>query len=71
MPEPTLADDPPPIPPTRPGKDDCCGGSCDPCIFDLYEDEFERYLAELRAWQERTGRCAKNPDGGRARELRR
>ncbi|HWZ73324.1 MAG TPA: oxidoreductase-like domain-containing protein [Casimicrobiaceae bacterium] len=47
-------DDPPPVPPVRPGQDDCCKGSCDPCVFDLYEEALERYHAELAAWQERS-----------------
>lgn len=42
-----------PVPPARPGTDDCCRGARDPCIFDVYEDALERYRADLRAWQER------------------
>jgi len=47
------ADDHRPLPPVRPGQDDCCKGSCDPCVFDLYEQAVERYRADLSAWQER------------------
>jgi hypothetical protein len=43
----------PPLPPVRPSQDDCCKGSCDPCVFDLYEQAVERYRADLSAWQER------------------
>ena len=46
-------DDPPPVAPMLPDDDACCGGGCDPCVFDLYEAARERYLAELRAWQQR------------------
>jgi len=46
-------DDPPPVAPLRPSQDDCCKGSCDPCVFDLYEQALERYRAELQAWQKR------------------
>ena len=55
-------DDLPPVPPIRPGREDCCQGSCDPCVFDLYEDAMERYRAELHAWQERRKRGVKIDD---------
>jgi len=45
--------DPRPAPPERPGDDECCGSSCDPCIFDYYYQELDRYRAELKAWQAR------------------
>lgn len=45
--------DPPPIPPLAPADDECCGNGCDPCIFDLYDIEKERYFKQLGAWKER------------------
>ena len=54
-------DDTPPVPPVRPGNDECCRGACDPCIFDVYEDALERYRADLRAWQERRKHLEKCP----------
>jgi oxidoreductase family protein len=48
--------DPRPAPPVRPNAEDCCKGSCDPCIFDLYADALDRYAAELHAWEERQAR---------------
>lgn len=45
--------DPPPTPPTAPADDECCGNGCDPCIFDFYAIERERYLKDVKAWQER------------------
>jgi hypothetical protein len=45
--------DPEPVPPTPPDDDACCGNGCEPCIYDLYEIERERYFAALRAWKER------------------
>jgi hypothetical protein len=39
--------------PPRPDHNACCGQGCNPCIFDLYELESERYAAKLRAWEER------------------
>ncbi|TMG80724.1 MAG: oxidoreductase [Betaproteobacteria bacterium] len=46
-------DKPRPVAPVRPTRDDCCHGGCDPCVFDLYEDELERYEQALRAWESR------------------
>jgi hypothetical protein len=48
-----LDHDPRPVPPVRPSPDDCCKGSCDPCIFDLYDDALDRYRSDLQAWEER------------------
>jgi len=50
-PVPAEADQPPPIPPAAPQAGDCCRGGCDPCVFDLYEDELARYEEALRRWQ--------------------
>lgn len=52
MPPPS-PDDPRPLPPNRPDDEDCCGGGCNPCIFDYYYEEMERYRDELRAWHAR------------------
>ncbi|MEK7321298.1 MAG: oxidoreductase-like domain-containing protein [Pseudomonadota bacterium] len=49
----TPPDDPKPAPPERPGDNECCGSGCDPCVFDFYNDEMERYRQELRAWEAR------------------
>ncbi|MEX3840666.1 oxidoreductase-like domain-containing protein [Paraburkholderia sp. BR10882] len=46
-------DDPRPQPPVCPDNDDCCHSGCDPCIFDLYDEEFGRYRAALAAWEAR------------------
>ncbi len=48
--------DPRPVPPVRPSRDDCCKGSCDPCIFDVYDDALDRYWSDLQAWEERQAR---------------
>jgi hypothetical protein len=53
MPQREPHDDPPPTPPLRPQPGDCCRGGCDPCVFDLYEDELARYEAALEAWKKR------------------
>ena len=55
-------DDHRPAPPVRPAREDCCNGSCDPCVFDLYEEALERYRAELRAWEERNAARGVSPD---------
>jgi len=53
MPDPALDQDPPPVAPTPPDDDACCGNGCDPCIWDLYAMERDRYLAALRNWEAR------------------
>ena len=45
--------DPKPLPPERPGDNECCQSGCDPCVFDFYNDEMERYRQELTAWEAR------------------
>ncbi|MEM5370353.1 oxidoreductase-like domain-containing protein [Paraburkholderia azotifigens] len=47
------AADPRPTPPVRPDPDDCCHSGCDPCVFDLYDEEVTRYRAALAAWEAR------------------
>jgi len=49
----TADDDPRPTPPIRPDPEDCCHSGCDPCVFDLYDEEVERYRAALAAWEAR------------------
>lgn len=46
-------DDPPPVPPVWPDDGACCGNGCDPCVFDLYAIEDERYRLALAAWDRR------------------
>ncbi|KAB0600172.1 MAG: oxidoreductase [Cupriavidus sp.] len=41
------------MPPERPGDNECCQSGCDPCVFDFYNDEMERYRQELKAWEAR------------------
>jgi hypothetical protein len=45
--------DPRPQPPERPDDSECCRSGCDPCIFDWYYQELERYREELKAWEAR------------------
>ncbi|MEM5340837.1 oxidoreductase-like domain-containing protein [Paraburkholderia azotifigens] len=49
----SAAADPRPTPPVRPDPDDCCHSGCDPCVFDLYDEEVTRYRAALAAWEAR------------------
>ena len=46
-------DDPEPRPPERPESGDCCGGGCERCVFDLYDQALERYQRDLLAWRQR------------------
>ena len=48
-----LLNDPPPIAPVEPDAGDCCGGGCDPCIFDYYYELKQHYQVELAKWRER------------------
>ncbi len=52
--------DPPPQEPLPPDDDACCGNGCDPCVYDLFHAEQERYREALRAWRERQA----HPRGG-------
>jgi hypothetical protein len=53
-----LGDDPPPVEPTPPDDSACCGSGCDPCVYDLYGEERERYFEQMRAWRARRRRLA-------------
>ena len=53
-------DDPRPTPPVPPTREDCCQCSCNPCIFDLYDDALDRYRTDLQAWEERQARRKKD-----------
>jgi hypothetical protein len=45
--------EPKPVPPPPPGPDDCCHSGCTWCVFDLYQEELERYQQELKEWEAR------------------
>lgn len=47
-----------PVPPERPGDNECCQSGCVPCVFDLYYEEMDVYRAELRAWEARRTQAA-------------
>lgn len=49
----TDARDPPPLPPTAPDPEDCCGEGCANCIFDIHERAMTRFEARLAEWQAR------------------
>lgn len=44
--------DPPPMPSKRPAWEDCCHSGCTSCVFDRYDEAYERYLDTLAAWQQ-------------------
>ena len=44
-------DDPPPIAPVAPTMRDCCRSGCDPCVFEVYQEELARYEAALCQWK--------------------
>jgi hypothetical protein len=41
----------PPTPPTPPDEHACCQSGCVMCVYDLYQEELDRYRAALAAWQ--------------------
>lgn len=43
---------PPPTPPTPPDDNACCQSGCVLCVYDLYQEELDRYRLALAAWQE-------------------
>lgn len=45
--------DPRPTPPQQPEPEDCCRSGCTPCVFDLYEEELQRYKERLAQWESR------------------
>lgn len=50
------SDDPRPQPPEAPLPSDCCDSGCDPCVYDLYNDELALYRQRLAQW------LARHPD---------
>jgi len=62
MHDPAIDPDSPPVAPTPPDDDACCGNGCDPCVWDLYAMERDRYLAALREWE---ARQAQRPSAAR------
>lgn len=48
-----ISHDPRPLPPEQPGDDECCRSGCDPCIFDLYQQELQQYRENLAQWEAR------------------
>jgi hypothetical protein len=47
-----------PTPPTPPEDNACCQSGCVMCVYDLYQEELDRYRQALAAWQERHGTAA-------------
>lgn len=34
--------------PTKPSASDCCEGSCDPCVWDIFYDDLSSYRKQQR-----------------------
>jgi len=43
--------DPAPLAPVEPDAAECCGSGCVRCVYDIYDEARQRYLAELEAWK--------------------
>lgn len=46
-----------PFPPQKPLDADCCGNGCNPCVFDIYEQE-------LKIWKRECERIQNTDDKG-------
>ena len=57
-----VSHDPRPLPPEQPGDDECCRSGCDPCIFDLYQQELQQYREALAAWEARQSKAERGSD---------
>lgn len=55
---------PPPVPPVEPEPWQCCGSGCEPCVYDRYWDDLERYEAALERWREQFGDRREGPEPG-------
>ncbi len=41
--------------PNPPEPDECCGGGCIPCVYDLYEEALERWEQKVEAIRNASG----------------
>ncbi|MCH8505607.1 MAG: oxidoreductase-like domain-containing protein [Ectothiorhodospiraceae bacterium] len=48
--------------PTPPEPDECCGGGCIPCVYDLYEEALERWERKVAARREASETLDRRPD---------
>jgi hypothetical protein len=55
MAQPPAEEDPAPVPPVAPTMRDCCRGGCEPCVFQVYEEELATYEIRLKEWNKRRG----------------
>lgn len=35
--------------PDKPQDDDCCGGACDPCVWDIFYEDLSAYRKQQRS----------------------
>lgn len=61
---PDFPEDPRPLPPREPALEECCGGGCEPCVFDRYSQALERYEEALQAWLLRHPEATAGPAPG-------
>lgn len=45
--------DPKPQPPVEPAPEQCCRSGCNPCVYDLYDEEMAQYREQLALWEAR------------------
>lgn len=57
---------PPPVPPVEPEPWQCCGSGCDPCVYDRYWEDLDRYEAALERWRQAEVQPPREPAGGEA-----
>ncbi|MDK2125079.1 oxidoreductase-like domain-containing protein [Parachitinimonas caeni] len=55
---------PRPEPPVAPDPAQCCDSGCQPCIWDLYNEEVAQYRQALAEWEARYGGRLASPIQG-------
>lgn len=55
---------PPPVPPVEPEPWQCCGSGCEPCVYDRYWQDLERYEEALERWRQAEVQAGRDPAAG-------
>lgn len=55
---------PPPVPPVEPEPWQCCGSGCEPCVYDRYWQDLERYEEALERWRQAEAQSGRDRPAG-------